>query len=397
MKIMIFNTLYYPHQIGGAEKSVQLLAEGLLQVGHDPIVVCTSNEEKVDYVNGIKVYYLSPKNLYWSIKNANKSKIQKMVWHGIDICNPLMLKSINKIIDQEKPDIIHTNNLTGLSTAPWICAKKKKIPVVHTLRDYSLMCPKSTMFKKGSNCKTRCLECKLYSEGKRWLTNKGWIHYLIGNSQFMINHHKANKFFVNTPGKRIFNGAIIENKSNNINKTLSDRRMIKFLYMGRIEETKGVNLLLDVFSKIQNAELMLAGKVYDNTISQNLSLGRYPSNIRFLGFTKPEEILPQIDVLIAPSLWNEPLPRVILEAYAYGKPVVGSNRGGVPESIDHGKTGLIFDPEKKDDLKEKIEMFIRNPEIIQYMSNNIPDYLKKFDIKISVKQYIDIYNLLLKK
>jgi glycosyltransferase involved in cell wall biosynthesis len=58
---------------------------------------------------------------------------------------------------------------------------------------------------------------------------------------------------------------------------------------------------------------------------------------------------------------------------------------------------LIFDPEKKDDLKEKIEMFIRNPEIIQYMSNNIPDYLKKFDIKISVKQYIDIYNLLLKK
>jgi Glycosyltransferase len=395
MKILIFNSLYYPNQIGGAEKSVQLLAEGLLQEGHNPIVVCTSNEEKVGHINGIKVYYLSPKNLYWLVKNANKSKIQKMVWHGIDICNPLMLKIINKIIDQEKPDIIHTNNLAGLSTAPWICAKKKKIPVVHTLRDYSLMCPKSTMFKNGVNCKERCLECKLYSEGKRWLTNSGWIHYLIGNSQFMINHHKANKFFVNTPGKRIFNGTVIENKSNNMNKTLFDRNKIKFLYMGRIEETKGVSLLLDVFSELHNAELLLAGKIYDNSISQNISQGSYPSHIRFLGFTKPEEILPNIDVLIAPSLWNEPLPRVILEAYSYGKPVIGSNRGGIPECIEDGVTGSIFDPDKKYDLKNKVESLISNPEKISYMSNNIPRYLEKFDIKISVAQYVETYNFVL--
>ena len=76
MKILIFNTLYYPNQLGGAEKSVQLLAEGLVQSNYDVVVVCTSNRNYKDYINGVKVYYVKTNNLYWAY-NAKEEKSYK--------------------------------------------------------------------------------------------------------------------------------------------------------------------------------------------------------------------------------------------------------------------------------------------------------------------------------
>lgn len=78
MKILIFNTLYYPNIIGGAEKSVQLLAEMLVSRGHEPIIVSTFTDDKIDKVNGIKVYYLHHRNLYWSINSKDKKALQKV-------------------------------------------------------------------------------------------------------------------------------------------------------------------------------------------------------------------------------------------------------------------------------------------------------------------------------
>ena len=78
MKVMIFNTLYCPNQIGGAEKSVQLLAEGLLEKGLKPVIVTTGKENYVDYVNGIKVYYVKTINLYWAYNSKEEKNIKNL-------------------------------------------------------------------------------------------------------------------------------------------------------------------------------------------------------------------------------------------------------------------------------------------------------------------------------
>lgn len=78
MKIMIFNSLYYPYRVGGAEISVQLLAEELVRIGHD-VKVITLHEQKSrleDVLNGVKVVYLPLKNIYWGFPNKTKSKIK---------------------------------------------------------------------------------------------------------------------------------------------------------------------------------------------------------------------------------------------------------------------------------------------------------------------------------
>ena len=85
------------------------------------------------------------------------------------------------------------------------------------------------------------------------------------------------------------------------------------------------------------------------------------------------------------------LPRVIYEAYSFGVPVIGTNRGGIPEIIDIGKTGFVIDPEIESDLLDKIDIFKKRPEIIAEMA---PYCLKKaedFLPKKVLKKYIEIY------
>ncbi|MFV9510457.1 glycosyltransferase family 4 protein [Tepidibacillus sp. LV47] len=393
MKILIFNTVYYPNIVGGAEKSVQLLAEGLVERGHEPVIVSTekNDHDRVDWVNGIKVYYLHPRNLYWGIESNKKNKLLKPIWHALDIFNPFFKKVLTNIIKTEQPDVIHTNNLAGFSVIPWVIAKEFKIPVVHTLRDYYLMCVKSTMYHREKNCENRqCGLCSLYTSFKKYLSNKQYVHYLIGISDFMIQKHKLFGYFTDVPSKRIFNGIRlpqIEGSSNNKNVS----KPLKFFYMGRIEKTKGVNLLLKEFEHITNAELYLAGRIIDPIIKVNIEKNFYKGNIHFIGYVDPKDVLPEMDILIAPSLWHEPFGRILIEAFQFGKPVIASNRGGIPEVVEDGVTGYIFNPDIEGDLREKINKFILNPSIISEMAKKIPKFMNEFDIDRTVNQYIEVY------
>lgn len=400
MKILIFNTLYHPNVMGGAEKSVQLLAENLAKEGHQTVVVSTERNvrDRVEWINGVKVYYLRPRNLYWSKDSSKRSKLLKPIWHALDIFNPFFKKVITNIVKEEGPDVIHTNNLAGFSVVPWVIAKEIGIPVVHTLRDYYLMCIKSTMYKNGTNCNNRrCKLCAIYTYYKKLLSNRQYVNYLVGISDFIIRKHKYFGYFIDVPSRTIFNGIEIphikESKDDcDNNKDLIMLRPLKFFYMGRIEKNKGVELLLKEFQEVTNAELYLAGKIYDKEIDINIGKNKYGENIHFLGFVDPREILPTIDVLIVPSLWNEPFGRVIIEAYSYGKPVIASNRGGIPEIVIDGVTGYIFNPDIEGDLREKINKMTSNPQMVAEMSENIPKNLNNFVIQQMVKQYLEVYS-----
>ncbi|TYP70280.1 glycosyltransferase family 4 protein [Paenibacillus methanolicus] len=396
MKIMIINTLYHPNLVGGAEKSVQMLAEEIVKEGHAPVIVSTADSDHTDFVNGIKVYYLSHRNVYWGAVTTGKNALVRSAWHVVDMYNPIMLKKLTEVIRDEAPDVIHTNNITGFSVAPWVAAKKLNVPVVHTLRDYSLLCPRASMFREGRNCETRCGGCKVFTNHKQKLSNEGYVDYVVGNSQFIIDRHKKQGFFSATPSQRVYNGAEILSANSHEEADKRTGRM-KFLFMGRIEETKGVKYLLDAFNEFPQVELWLAGKVYDASIQANVDQNNYKEHIKFLGYVKPAEVIPQVDAVLVPSLWHEPLARVVLEAYTYGKPVVGSNRGGNPESIIHEGTGYIFDPDDKDSLRSIISKIIDNPQLLLAMREKIAVTIQDFDIHLTAKNYLSIYEEVLPK
>jgi glycosyltransferase involved in cell wall biosynthesis len=130
----------------------------------------------------------------------------------------------------------------------------------------------------------------------------------------------------------------------------TDRRLT-FGYLGRLEPAKGIEALLIAFQRLAapNARLLIAGRGdgrYENELRSRFD----SKNIKFLGFCSPHDFFRQVDILVTPSLLHEGLGRTIIEAYAHGVPVIGSNRGGIPEIIEDGKTGFIFDPDHLETL-----------------------------------------------
>ena len=128
MRILIFNTNYYPNISGGAEISTQLLAETLVTMGNDVWVCTLADKNDVKDVNGVHVIYASFRNIYWSF-HGTKSKIKKVIWHLVDVYNPFFVGYIENLIDDIKPEVIHTNNICGFSCCIWDVAKKKNIPI----------------------------------------------------------------------------------------------------------------------------------------------------------------------------------------------------------------------------------------------------------------------------
>ncbi|WP_245330222.1 glycosyltransferase [Bradyrhizobium sp. AS23.2] len=133
---------------------MSLLAEAFVQRGHQVSVVCLQNKQNrtVDVVKGVRVYRVPLDNDYWPFGNDRKpSSVQRLKWHLQDTWNRKSAARFAEILDIEKPDVIHTNNLTGFSVSLWSEAKRRNIRIVHTLRDYSLLCKRSTLFRGGCN------------------------------------------------------------------------------------------------------------------------------------------------------------------------------------------------------------------------------------------------------
>ena len=391
MKLLLINTLYYPHLVGGAERSVQTLAESLLNMGHEVTVISSYSEgkPKQDWVRGVKVYYLPLKNLYWPYSKRDPSTVQKLLWHAIDSYNPVMRREVARILDLEQADIVHTNNLSGFSAALWQDVKKRNLPLVHTLRDYYFLCPKATMYKRN-NCYRQCLDCKLLSIPK--VAQVDLVDSIVGISEFILERHLDFGYF-NRAFKSVIPNAY--KAKGRILHSPSDK--LRFGFLGRLAPTKGIELLLHTCQTLpqQSFELLLGGegdKAYVAHLKQSYPL----PNSSYLGHVDSANFFSQIDVLVTPSLWHEPMGRIVIEAFAYGVPVIGSNRGGLPGLIDEGSTGFIFDPDETKALQNALEHFLQKPKLARQMQAACLTKAQTFLPSQMTNAYLEVYRNALK-
>ncbi|MFC1620013.1 glycosyltransferase family 4 protein [Candidatus Neomarinimicrobiota bacterium] len=390
MKIALINNLYHPDKMGGSDVSVKILAEALRDQGHEPVIIATTGGlTRTDKVDGITVYRLSPHNIYWSPDAQHHSPVLKSFWHLLDIYNPGMLQGIGRILRAEKPEVIQTNCLTGFSVAVWRMAKHLKIPVVCTLRDHYLLCPKTTKYKEGSRCAVSstetCTICDLYSLPKRRMSHT--VNTVVGISQFILDQHLKRGYFESAIQYVVPNPVHIDIDR----KPRKGRSPVTFLYMGLLAHMKGIEYLLDSFQPGLNAELIVAGRGKSRAFEERLQSEYAQPNISFVGFINPDEIFPKVDVLVAPSLCNEAFGRTVIEAYSQGIPVIVSNRGGLPEIVEHGKSGFIFDPAEEGTLLKFLNRFIDDPEIITQMSPYCLEKAQAFRSDNIADAYVNIY------
>ena len=102
-------------------------------------------------------------------------------------------------------------------------------------------------------------------------------------------------------------------------------------------------------------------------------------------------MLENCNVLLCPSLWEEPFGRVALDAFKNGLPVISSNIGAFPEIVIDGYNGLLIDPFNSNDISLAMKKIMEDKEYYKNLLKNIPDSLKKFDIKVQVDSFVEIY------
>ncbi len=390
MKILLYNTYYTPNIVGGADRVTQALAEGLNRAGHEVVVATLSkdNQFRVQHLNGVKIYYLPVNNRLSHLRVPNRNFLTRILWHFWSAFNPAGKKAIRALIDQEKPDLVHTHSLAGFTVATWRIANKAKLPVVHTLHDHYLACPRGTMFVNGSNCRLQCAACRIVTGMRR--AHCDYLDAVIGVSDYIINRHLELGYFNNTAMRKV-----IRNSTDKIDA--HEARVeydgpIRLGFLGRLAPFKGLELLLSTLASIQSGswKLNIAGSGSSDYVKYLKD--NWPcKNVEHLGFVKPQTLFRNIDVLVVPSTYNDPAPLVILEAYAHGIPVLVSNYGGSPEMVIEGETGWVFDPDDNRSLKHKLEDLTKNPLPWIDIRQKCLQMAENYTLERMVDKYVNIY------
>ncbi|WPU92425.1 glycosyltransferase family 4 protein [Mucilaginibacter sabulilitoris] len=389
MRILLINSFYYPSFVGGAEISVQLLAEGLTKAGNQVYVLTTGPANKVYRVNRVTVISLKQRNIYSTYGGAgNANGALKSLWHFIDSCNIFYHFSISAILKKIHPDLVHTNTIQGFSPFIWKTIKDNKIPLVHTTRDYYLLCHKCSLFNNDKNCDTLCLPCKVTNSVKRNFIS--YPDYFIGISQYILNKHKA---FLQIPDQLsnvVYNAA--KSSADAEGRPVTEK--IHFGYIGRIAEDKGVLYLANELAKLSDTQklslkIIFAGKGDPQFITQ-LQGKLKGIEYEFMGVSKPDDFYQQIDVLIVPALWNEPFGRTVIESLSYSVPVCQSDRGGLKEIYDPNSS-WIYSPDE-DNLTTVIGHILDNKNEIADKKKNCVKYADDFSVDNYIKNHLRLYH-----
>lgn len=389
MKVLLFNSLFYPNLLGGAERSVWSLASGLVELGVDVAVVSVakSGEELSKEIvgNGICAYYVSHKSFHWPFGEEDKAaSLQKKIPQKLlDIYNFRLRKIFRSIFDDFSPDIVHTNNLKGLSVLVWSLAKLYDCYLVHTLRDYYLECSKCTKRNAGQNCSGICNFCAFYSFPKKRLSDL--VDCVVGVSEYILCDHLSNGYFKSSESRVVYNGV---EPACHISKNFLPNGKPVLGYLGRLEVDKGAGellLLLERLSEFIDFEFVVAGDG-DVKIINKIKNFKFAN---FLGKVSVADFFPRISFLLVPSLWNEPMGRVVAEAYMYGVPVVVNSVGGLPELVDPMVTGVVTQFSNFDRFKSDVLDILSKP--YEVLSLSCLQKAKDFEIDHMVSNYMDIY------
>lgn len=386
MRILMVNKYLYPK--GGAETYLIKLGRYLESAGHEVQYFGMADERNI-VGNRCGVY---ADNI-----DFHKASAEYLTYPFRIIYSCSAAKKIRAVIEDFRPDAVHLNNFNYQLTPSIIYEiKKHNIPVVYTAHDVQLVCPNHK--QRNDNVQTMCHECLngryyscvrnkcIHSSTARSILGaaEAWFHRqrhtyklidaVVCPSQFMERELLHNMDLAGRT-KKIYN-FIDEIKPSGI------ERENYVLYFGRYSEEKGIRTLIKAAKALPKVQFVFAGMGdLENEVNS-------VENIRNMGFrTGAElcEIIEKAAFSVLPSECSENCPFTVMESQTLLTPVIGANIGGIPELIEEGATGMLFESSNAQELTEKIEYLYNNRELCRQMSENckavsydtVSDYAEK--------------------
>lgn len=378
---MIVNKFLYPN--GGSETYVFEVGKQLQEMGYEVQYFGMFDEKNI--VGNVAESYT--KNM-----NFHGKKWEKLLYPFKIVYSVEARKAIRKILNSFQADVVHLNNFNFQITPSIIYEIRKygkqinkRIKIVFTAHDYQLVCPNHMMRcpVTDANC-AKCIrgdyfqcfmnDCIHRSKVKSLLGSiEGYVYKWAGTYRFMDRIICPSRFMKmqldcnpRLQGKTI----VMPNFSTVRKKADSpgiDGKGEYVLYFGRYTKEKGIKTLLQVCRELPEVRFVFAG---NGPLEGQINEIKNIENRGFLIGEPLVQLIREAKFSVYPAEWYENCPFSVMESIQYGTPVLGANIGGIPEIIEDGVTGELFESGSEKELKEKIQIWLKSKGILEKYRDN---------------------------
>ncbi len=329
-------------------------------------------------------------------------------------------RALNKLLKVEKPDIVHLHCFLGFeSSSIYHVIKRYNIPIVHTVHDYRLICPTNHFLdNKGKSCE-KCKEGNFIQCVKTKCAKGSVLRSLVMYSAMIFRNtffnpinnidgfifvslFSQNKHFEHNVGFTEVPSIVLYNSTKRYIKHVGTHHMDYCLYLGRLSEEKGISILIDSFINLKDIKLLVAGS---GPLSKSLDARIIQSGVRnidLLGYKDTSELnilIENAKFVIVPSVCYENNPMAIVEAFSFGKPVLGSNSGAIPEFIIPGFNGFLFEKNNIKSLADCVRDAFRIEESFycELCDNAFHFFEENFSEEVHISKLTSFYQEIINK
>ena len=344
------------YQIPGGEDVVVANEKKLLEMYGNEVITYSRNNTEINEMNPVQKI-LIPFSAVYSFKTY---------------------REVKKIIRQNHIDVVHVHNtLMMVSPSVFYAAFDCKVPVVQTLHNFRMLCPAGSYFRGDricEECSEKGLQCSLkygcYRNSKVQTFVSAAIlkiHRMLGTYRrvnfICLTEFNKNKLLSSLdPGKKIVDPKRVYIKPNftfadGIVPVEKQPEEEYYLFAGRVEALKGIDIAVKAFEKLPDKILYVAGTGPMMDEMQSYVSTHNMKNVRFLGYLQKEEMTEKFynaKAVIMTSQCYEAFAMTIAEAYSYGVPVIAGRVGNMDGMVNEGVTGVKFEYNSVEDLAKKV-------------------------------------------
>jgi glycosyltransferase involved in cell wall biosynthesis len=370
MRILML-TEFYPPIIGGIEQHVRNLSTALVARGNEVAVATLWQEGLPEFENdrGVRVY-----RIRGTLQRAAWLFTEKRRRHVPPMPDPELAVGLRRVISQEHPDIVHAHNWLVHSFLPlktWSGAR-----LVVTLHDYGLVCANQRLWYHEAVCAGpgfRCFQCAAAHYGlprgvptvlANWtmgLAERATVDLFLPVSQAVATGARLREGSL--PYQVIPNFVPDDVGAVKNDDGLQDAQLPAgeyLLFVGDLSVDKGVLVLLKAHAELaRTIPLVLIGRpkaTLPTDLKNVIIVPGLPHDAVMRAWRKSI-------MGLAPSIWSDPCPTVVMEAMATGRPVVAARIGGLIDLVSHEETGLLVPPGDVTALRLAMERLINAPDL----------------------------------
>lgn len=408
MRVLLCNKFFYRR--GGAENAFFDTAELLEENGHETVFFSMQDERNLP--TRFSRHFVSNVDL-----NDKGGLFKNFRSAGRVIYSLEARRKMQGLVISERPHIAHLHNFCHQLSPSFIPELKRLgVPVVMTLHDYKVACPVQTLLSNGKVCEA-CGHGRYYNAVARRCTKNSVLKSAVNSVEMYLHktvlgtygHIDAfispSRFLISKVREMGFSAPEITYIPNFVDSSEyapsyePEERSVVFV--GRLSEEKGLLTLIEAARGLEDITFKVIG---DGPMREALALKVSREaiyNIKFLGYMSGNDLRHEIAKSLfaaVPSEWYENNPRSIIEAFALGKPVVGSRIGGIPELVRDGVNGATFEPGNAAELREKISALANDRLRIIDLGKNARAFVEtEFDSKKHYEKLMAVYEGAMRK